>query len=497
MDTETPERAAPTEVASEVVDRVQLVNGHAVVEFNKTEQLLAQLRHRYEGVVFDLSTTKGNEAARAFRKELVGLRTGLEATRKEFKAPVLAMGTVIDHKAKTITEAILKLEEPINQQIKADEARREEERRLKAEAEAKRVAMLRERLNYMRSIAVRAVGKPSTEVQSKIDLLDRTVIGDDFCEFREEAHVVRDEVLSHLRNMLTAVQAQEAEAQRLAEEREAHARRQHFEAKLTELRGLSIGMASKSAWEIAGAIEELDKIDASEAAWAEYVPQAEEALNRVRGDLLEMLASAQNRERIATEQAAEARRLEEQRAEQQRQQEAIDAAARRQAEELEAQRAESERLERLAEQRRQREAEVMATGPGPGTVPAGVVAPGLNSAGEAAAAPAGGFLVGAFTIANDPANPEKTQAELQAAIASLDTPEDVRVIETPPLPASDAVASIKLGDLCTWAGVTMTRAFVEGFGITPTVEGRAILFTPAQRRALKAALVEHFEGLPV
>ena len=65
---------------------------------------------------------------------------------------------------------------------------------------------------------------------------------------------------------------------------------------------------------------------------------------------------------------------------------------------------------------------------------------------------------------------------------------------------ADEKPSIKLGELAAWAGaggapLNLTRAFIEGLGIHPTIERNAVLFTATQKRALKAALVKHFEGL--
>ena len=53
----------------------------AVVEYSATEAALADLRSRYQNVVFDVATTKGDKAARAARLELVTLRTTLEKKR--------------------------------------------------------------------------------------------------------------------------------------------------------------------------------------------------------------------------------------------------------------------------------------------------------------------------------------------------------------------------------------------------------------------------------
>lgn len=72
--------------------------------------------------MWDVSTTKGDREARAARKELVTLRTSLEAKRKELKAPALERAKLIDTEAKRIEAEIRSLEDPIDALIVADGA---------------------------------------------------------------------------------------------------------------------------------------------------------------------------------------------------------------------------------------------------------------------------------------------------------------------------------------------------------------------------------------
>ena len=112
------------EIAAEVVDRAQIVNGQPLVKYSATEAGLAALRTELAGKTYDLKTTKGDQAARADRLRCVTLRTTLEKRRKDFKAPALAYGKLIDTEAARITAEIEALEAPIDAQIKADEQRR-------------------------------------------------------------------------------------------------------------------------------------------------------------------------------------------------------------------------------------------------------------------------------------------------------------------------------------------------------------------------------------
>ena len=109
-----------------------------IQEYSQTEQALAELRQRYEGATFDLSTTAGDKAARAARAEVKGYSVALEAKRKEIKAPALEHCRLIDAEAARITEELLKLEKPIDEQIKADEQRIAAEKAENARIEAER-----------------------------------------------------------------------------------------------------------------------------------------------------------------------------------------------------------------------------------------------------------------------------------------------------------------------------------------------------------------------
>ena len=134
------------EVAFEVVDRAQIIDGTPLVKYSATEAGLAALKAELAGKTYDLKTTKGDAAARADRLRCVTLRTTLERRRKDFKAPALAYGKLIDTEAARITAEIEALEAPIDAQIKADEQRRAAEKaereRIEREAAERHAARL-------------------------------------------------------------------------------------------------------------------------------------------------------------------------------------------------------------------------------------------------------------------------------------------------------------------------------------------------------------------
>lgn len=331
----------------------------AIAEYNPVEAGLEALRVKYQDVAFDLRSTKGNAEARAARRDLVSLRTGLDAKRKELKEPILERAKLIDSEAKRITAELLKLEKPIDDAIKADELRRERERREREVAEAKRVARLQDSIQAITATALRAVGKHSTEIADEIEALEAFEIGADYDEFRAGAQAAKDSTLSQLHTLYGAALANEQEAARLAMERAEFARQQ-AEAKR---------LADEQA---AAEQERLARIEAERQA-QERVERERAALqeridNQIRIDREAAAAKEQaEREEFARQQAAieaknaaESARIEEEKAALSRRIQAEEAArteAARVAEE--AARAESARV--FEERQAARRAELEAT----------------------------------------------------------------------------------------------------------------------------------------
>lgn len=192
-----------------------------IQEYSQTEQALAELRQRYEGATFDLSTTAGDKAARAARAEVKGYRVALEAKRKEIKAPALEHCRLIDAEAARITDELLKLEKPIDEQIKAEEKRIAAEKAEKERIEAERAAAIQSKLTNIRSIPAQFVGASSADIQAAIDLAAATETTlDEYAEFTGEAMQAKAQTISALADLLTKAQAHEAEQERMAAERE-------------------------------------------------------------------------------------------------------------------------------------------------------------------------------------------------------------------------------------------------------------------------------------
>lgn len=196
----------------------------ALVDINAVSAGLAALTEQYAGVVYEVTTTKGMAEAKAARLAIREPRFNVESIRKAAKKPILDLGRKLDAEASRITTELLRLENPIDSQIQAEEERKEQERQAKIDAEVKRVAAIQGRIEDMRSIVTGSVGRDSTVIQRHIDDIERAVIDESFEEYQPAAQDAKDASLGRLRQMYAAAVEQEAERARIKAEREELAR---------------------------------------------------------------------------------------------------------------------------------------------------------------------------------------------------------------------------------------------------------------------------------
>ncbi|WP_342704233.1 hypothetical protein OHZ10_07990 [Burkholderia arboris] len=229
-----------------------------------------------------------------------------------------------------------------------DEAR-EAEKRQKIEAEQRRVAAIREHIDDIRAIAVRAVSFASYVIATEIEDLEALGITlDRFAELTGEAEAVRGATLDKLRELHTAAVEREAEQARLAAEREAlkreraelEAQRQREDAERAERERVEAAARAERERAEAAARAEQERAERERREFEEAARREQQA--------------HEDAERLAATQAEE-KRLAEQRAEQERRQAELDRAEREQREREEAAaaaaRAEEERRAREARER--------------------------------------------------------------------------------------------------------------------------------------------------
>jgi hypothetical protein len=146
-----------------------MTNLTVIPEYTETALALADLKTKYAAVVFDVSTGKGMDIAKAARAELRGYRVALENKRKEIKEPALTRCREIDSEAKRITNELEALEGPIDATIKAEEQRKEREKAAKEAAEAERLRIQTEWFDSVKTLPLGAMGKTAAEIKAILD----------------------------------------------------------------------------------------------------------------------------------------------------------------------------------------------------------------------------------------------------------------------------------------------------------------------------------------
>lgn len=191
-----------------------------IVEYSATAAAVAELRHRMTGVVYSITQASGMAAAKADRAELRTLRTSLEKERVRIKEPALAHIRLLDSEAKRLTAEITSLEDPIDEQIKAEEARKEAIRIEKVAAEARRVETLNARVTAISLITAEAAKLPSGEIENLLESFGKMAPSEEsFEEFLPLAQLRHAQAVIDLRILLGEVVKREADAVVLAAEK--------------------------------------------------------------------------------------------------------------------------------------------------------------------------------------------------------------------------------------------------------------------------------------
>ena len=228
---------AESEVLSADLEKV----GAALTEYSKVDAGLAELRQTYGAVIYDVKTAAGMDAARKARLAVREPRYRVEEIRKSAKAPLLALGKQIDGEAKRITAALLEIETPIDEQIRAEEARRETERKAKEEAELARVLAIQTKLAKLQSLPEAYTSALAPAKLAEIIAQLEGGLTFDYQEFADAAEALRQAALvalraAHIEALERVEREAAAEAERAADEARRAAERAAEEARIREER---------------------------------------------------------------------------------------------------------------------------------------------------------------------------------------------------------------------------------------------------------------------
>lgn len=277
------------------IGRVQ----NALSEFDRVAAGLAAIEARYpKDAVYEVGTSKGLKDATEHRAAWRDPRITVEKARKMAKAPLLALGKSIDARAAWITAKLLEGEEPIDQLIKAEEARREQEKQARINAEAGRILGIQEALAEIGQDVLIASSKASSDIQALLDKM--TSEQPDPLVFQEMIDQARTAWTAGITKLETALKAKlwdEAEQRRVAAEQAAEAERREQEAVRMEAQRL-----------------ENERIAAEQRAQAERLAAERAEFERQKAELSAAQAELEERERIAQQNAEREQREAQERA---------------------------------------------------------------------------------------------------------------------------------------------------------------------------------------
>jgi colicin import membrane protein len=192
----------------------------AVAEFDRVAAGIAELKQSYGGVVYDVAIADGMKAAKDARAAIREPRYEIERVRTKAKAPILKLGKELDTRAKQITDDLLAIENPIDQQIKNEEARKEREKQARAEAEQRRVQAHLDRITYLNgSPNLSSLDDPAL-IAEHISDLESEVVDESMEEYRERADAAKATGIARLQALHAASVERVAEAARIKAERE-------------------------------------------------------------------------------------------------------------------------------------------------------------------------------------------------------------------------------------------------------------------------------------
>lgn len=330
---------AVADIATQLPSTALTVAERAAVALNSSEheRKLLELASASKSIT-EITNKAGREQCNSARMALKRVRVDIEKTGKAAREEAQAFSKAViaeERRLISLTEPeetrLGKIQSEYDEKIAA-------EKRAREQAEAQRKADIQARIDEIRDLPATMIGQHSGVITECIGRVKALVIDETFAESKSQAEGARATALVRLDKMLTATVAAEAEALRLEQERAA----QEVERQR---------LAREKAEQEAAAAKERERIAEEErmaraAAAAEAARQAEE-LRRQRE--AQEAAAARERQRLEEEaRQAQLRRETEDREHQ--------AKLRRQREEEEAQAAERRRAldeeERAAAQRR-------------------------------------------------------------------------------------------------------------------------------------------------
>lgn len=184
-----------------------------VLVLGTSELRIRAIGEKTKGLV--ISDNKTFESVKQARTEMVTVRTSINKAR--ISANQIHRDGISDNdlQAKSLTEIAAEYEEPLQTQVKNWQNKKEDEKRVREEAEKTRKADHADAIDVIRNLSVTHVNTPIEQLQDVIDHYSALEITEDvFEEYAIEAQQVLKNTLLTLDTMIQTAKNREAEAER-------------------------------------------------------------------------------------------------------------------------------------------------------------------------------------------------------------------------------------------------------------------------------------------
>lgn len=220
--TNTTELAAVK--AAEITNQPGSIKAAVLAQFADAEVMLTGLAEKYRNVAYDVATTKGMAEAKAARADIRDNgRLAVTKAETRIKAEVNDLKRVMSAEVERLVAIVKPVEDHIDGQIKAEEARKAAEKAERERAEAERKAAHMQNLSKLASYPSMIVGRSLEAMINGIEVVSAIQIGPEWEEFREQADLAKAKALEEMRAIADR-ERQRLENERLAAELEAQRR---------------------------------------------------------------------------------------------------------------------------------------------------------------------------------------------------------------------------------------------------------------------------------
>ncbi|MBD9406240.1 hypothetical protein IB236_12905 [Acidovorax sp. ACV02] len=217
-ETATPTTAVAQQQASNIATKPMSIKDTVLAQFKETEAGLRAMAEKYRNVVYDVTTTKGMNDAKAARAELRDDgRRMLTRTEAAVKADVNELKKVMGDEVERLVAIVKPVEDAIDAQIKAEEKRKADEKAERDRKEAERVGAHRANIEQLKAYVEQAEGQPVEVIEKAIAALGDMTFGEEWEEFAQEAEAA---CLATVQRLLAMVESEKTRIENARLQRE-------------------------------------------------------------------------------------------------------------------------------------------------------------------------------------------------------------------------------------------------------------------------------------